>query len=229
VSPPTPSKRNRVGIAPALGDAEIGELDDLLAALPDPLQPPDVSALDGFLAGLALQWPRPVESQWLPLVSDLQGRPAPPGAALEQLRALARRRLVELDARIEQRQWFDPIVFELTDATSPSEAVLPWVAGFALAIERFPAFAQVEPAAVLEPLAALYRHFPPDDLEDATELVAQIELLDPPRDLGEAVEDLVRSTLLLADLSRPRRSMTTTAGTRGRSRPAARRRRHSAG
>ena len=206
MSPSTPSDRRRAGEARALADAEIAELDELLAGLPDPLQPPDVCALDGFLAGLALQRPRPAESQWLPFVSDTQGRPAPPGVALDRLHALARRRLAELDACIEQRQWFDPIVFELSNANSPSEAVLPWVAGFALAIERFPAVAQSDPAAVVEPLAALYRHLPPDDLEDADELLAQIDLLEAPRELGEAVEDLVRSTLLLADISRPRRT-----------------------
>lgn len=216
MSPSTPSRRRRAGAAPVWGDAEIAELDQLLAALPDLLQAPDVSALDGFLAGVALQRPPLAESQWLPFVSDLQGRAVPPGVPIERLHALARRRLTGLETCIEQRQWFDPIVFELSDAKSPSEAVVPWVAGFALAIERFPAIAKADPAAVLEPLAALYRHLPRDDLEDADELLAQIDMLDPPRELGEAVEDLVRSMLLLADISRPRRTQPAAARTRGR-------------
>lgn len=226
VSPPIPSRRRHISVAPALGEAEIAEIDELLARLPEPLEPPDVCALDGFLAGVALQRPPLAEAQWLPFVSDTQGRSAPPGVPLERLHALARRRFAELDARIEQRQWFDPWVFELSDAKSPSEAVLPWIAGFALAIDRFPSFAREESAAMLEPLEALYRHLDPDDLENADELLAQIELLDPPGDLGEAVEDLVRATLLLADISRPRRAESAGARPRGRTAAGGPRRRH---
>jgi uncharacterized protein len=56
---------------------------------------------------------------------------------------------------------------------------------------------------VAEPLAVLYRSFDPDDLEDADELLALIEELEPPADLAEAVEALVNSVLLLADVTRP--------------------------
>jgi uncharacterized protein len=58
---------------------------------------------------------------------------------------------------------------------------------------------------LIEPLALLYRHFDPDDLEDADALLAVIETLEPPGDLSEAVEDLVRSLMLIADVTRPRR------------------------
>lgn len=46
-------------------------------------------------------------------------------------------------------------------------------------------------------------HMDPDDLEDADDLLEEIETLEPPADLAEAVESLVRSTLMLADISRP--------------------------
>jgi len=49
----------------------------------------------------------------------------------------------------------------------------------------------------------VYRHLAPDDLEDADELLAEIESLEPPADLSAAVEELVRATLLLADVGRP--------------------------
>ena len=57
---------------------------------------------------------------------------------------------------------------------------------------------------LLEPLALVYRHLDPDDLEDADDLLAEIESLEPPADLTAAVEELVRAMLLLADVSRPR-------------------------
>jgi len=58
---------------------------------------------------------------------------------------------------------------------------------------------QLPPEATLEPLALLYQHVDADDLEDADELLAEIDSLEPPADLTEAVEQLVRAILLLAD------------------------------
>ena len=56
---------------------------------------------------------------------------------------------------------------------------------------------------MLEPLALIYMHFDPQDLDDADALLQMIDTLEPPSDLGEAVQDLVRSVMLLADVTRP--------------------------
>ena len=90
------------------------------------------------------------------------------------------------------------------DSLSPSDLTLPWVAGFAAAMDHFNGLMAIDHPGLLEPLAVLYAVFDPDDLEDADELLAVIETLEPPTTLAEAVEDLVRSVLLLADVSRPR-------------------------
>lgn len=83
------------------------------------------------------------------------------------------------------------------------DAVYPWVAGFATALELFPELMAMDAKALTAPLALVYRHLAPDDLEDADELLAEIESLVPPEDLADAVEGLVRATLLLADIGRP--------------------------
>jgi len=70
-------------------------------------------------------------------------------------------------------------------------------------MELFPELMQRDAQSLTEPLALLYRHLSPDDLEDADELLEEIETLEPPEDLAEAVEGLVRATLLLADVGRP--------------------------
>lgn len=213
-APPPASKSKAVTTArpvqpaqPAqpLGEAEMERLEALLDALPAPLEPLDIGMLDGYLVGVLLQ-PRPVQAfEWLPHVLDAEGREPPKGLDLRELQGLLKRRHQELNRAIAARQWFDPWVFELDeeDDASPSELVMPWVAGFALATETFPALMQMDAAALLEPLASLYMHLDPDDLEDADELLEEIETLEPPTDLAEAVESLVRSTLLLADVSRP--------------------------
>jgi uncharacterized protein len=187
-----------------LTDADLVRLEALLDSLPPPLQPLDLSALDGFLCGVLLQ-PRPVPTErWLPQVADLEGRPAPPGPALDELQALVRRRHTELEQAIANRQWFDPWIYQFDGQASPADCVLPWVAGFAAALEAHPALMQLDEPEIIEPLALLFMHFDPADLEDADALAAVIETLEPPRDLAEAVQDLVRALMLIADVTRPR-------------------------
>ena len=186
-----------------LTDAELQQLQALLDGLPATLDPLDVVMVDGYLCGVLLQ-PQPVlVERWLPLITDVDGRPPPARFDAATLRALVLRRHAELDAAIAERDWFDPWVFELDGDATPSETVLPWVAGFATAADAFTALMDRHEDDILEPLATLYRHLDPDDLEDAEALLAEIETLAPPETLAEAVEDLVRSVLLMADVSRP--------------------------
>ena len=201
----------------------VASLQRLLDAVPQPLQPLDVSALDGLLCGVLLQPAAVPPSQWLRFATDTEGRPLPPDFDAAELQALVLHRHADLDRAIVARAWFDPWVFELDDDASPSASVSPWVAGFALATEQFPALLRNHDAAALtEPLALLFRHLDAEDLEDADELLAEIETLEPPLDLAEAVEDLVRATLLLADISRPLPERS--APRRTKPKPAARRR-----
>ncbi len=221
----------RPATAPRLSPRELDELQVLLDRVPAPLEPLDVSMLDGYLCGVLVQPQMLAPSRWLPYVTDVEGRALPPGFDTTRLHALVGRRHAELDAAIGGRRWFDPWVFELdedpgetpppgpddagangdamvddaADGAMPPEAdaVYPWVAGFATALELFPALLDAQAEALTEPLALLYRHLAPDDLEDADELLAEIETLEPPADLSEAVEGLVRATLLLADIGRP--------------------------
>ena len=192
-----------------LSDAERDELEALLDALPPPLDPLDLSALDGFLVGVLVQ-PRTIaRERWLRHVADADGRAPQPGLKLDRLQSLVQRRHAELERAIAARQWFDPWIFELEadaggDVPLPSQMVLPWVAGFCAALEAFPALLQIDDAALREPLAVLYAHFAPEDLEDAGDLRTLIDDIAPPDSVAEAVEDLVRCTLLLADVSRPR-------------------------
>lgn len=206
----------------ALDESEIAELQSLLDHVPAPLEPLDVSALDGYLCGVLLQPGGVAREQWLAGVTDVDGRALPPGYDATPLHGLVQRRHAELDRAIGRRDWFDPWIFEVEGAQSPSDSVLPWVAGFAAAQDRFPGLmAQGDPALV-EPLALLYLHFDPADLEDADALLEVIETLEPPADLAEAVQDLVRALMLIADVTRPLPSRPAVAPARRRG-PARRR------
>lgn len=182
---------------------DLQRLQQLLDRVPEPLAPLDLCALDGFLCGLLLHPDDIGIEQWLPCITDVEARALPSGFDSAPLQALVRRRHEQLHRAIAARQWFDPWVFELDGAASVSECVLPWVAGFAMAMERFPALMRNGNPALLEPLALIYLHFDAQDLEDADALQAVIDTLEPPADLAEAVQDLVRSVMLLADVTRP--------------------------
>ncbi|MDO9313864.1 MAG: YecA family protein [Burkholderiaceae bacterium] len=210
------STRSPSGAAGPLDERDIDELQALLDRVPAPLEALDVSMLDGFLCGVLLQ-PQPVPpAQWLPHVTDADGRALPASFDAQRLHTLALRRHAELNDAINNRQWFDPWVFELEadeddsedddDLPHETDAVYPWVAGFATAQEFFPGLMRLDANALTAPLALLYRHLEADDLEDADDLIEEIESLEPPADLSAAVEELVRATLLLADVSRPQPS-----------------------
>ena len=200
----TPPIQQSASAAAPLSDTDIQRLETLLDALPAPLQPMDVCAVDGLLCGALLQPQRVPAERWLALACDVDGRPAPPGPALDELRALLARRHAELDRAIGQRQWFDPWIFQLDEDANPSDCVLPWVAGFAAAVEAFPALMALGDPELVEPLALLFMHFDPEDLEDADALMEVIATLEPPEDLAEAVQDIVRALMLIADVTRPR-------------------------
>ncbi len=220
--PPRPAAPARA-VQP-LNERELDELQTILDRVPAPLEALDVSMLDGYLCGVLLQPRHIAVARWLPHVTDVDGRALPARFEASRLTGLVLRRHAELDDAIQRRQWFDPWVFELSDGDEAEheqhdadeedddegdggsgaiDAVYPWVAGFATALELFPDLMALDAKALTEPLALVYRHLAPDDLEDADDLLAEIESLEPPEDLAAAVEELVRATLLLADISRP--------------------------
>lgn len=218
VARPGPRHKPAPVVVQPLDEAELQALQTLLDSLPDTLEPLDVVMVDGYLCGVLLQ-PQPVPAErWLPLITDVDGRPPPTRFDAAKLRSLVLRRHAELEAAITERDWFDPWIYQLDDQASPSETVLPWVAGFATAADAFTGLMDRFEGQILEPLATLYRHLDPDDLEDADALLAEIETLAPPESLAEAVEDLVRSVLLIADVSRPQEGPVRPAAPPGRPR-----------
>lgn len=188
-----------------LTDAEIAALQAGLEAVPEPLEPLSLAALDGFLCGVLLQ-PRAVAArQFLPWVLDAQGRPAPAAFAAGSLREAVLRRHAELGAAIAARRWFDPWIVESLDASWPEPqrieaAVQPWVTGFAVAMEHYPELIDADDPELTHPLALLFRHLDADELEDAQEVRDEIAELEPPPTIEAAVESIVRATLQLADV-----------------------------
>jgi uncharacterized protein len=199
---PSNTPRN-APISPDVSAVDLSTVAELLDALPDSMAPLDPLMLDGYLCGVLLQPRPPLPAQWLPHVVDIDARPAPPGFPLARLNDLVLRRFTELDRAIGDRQWFDPWIYDMAaEDDSPIDAVQPWVAGFVAAMALFPDLMDLDRPDLVEPLALILQHADAQDLEDADELLAMIATLDPPTTMAEAVEDLVRGVLLIADVTR---------------------------
>ena len=105
-----------------LTDAEFEELDQLLAATPEPFEPLDAVMLDGYLCGVLVQ-PVLIEIEaWLPHVFDFDGQPLPDDADpawRERVTALITRRHAALNRSMTEDGWFDPLILEPDDFNPP--------------------------------------------------------------------------------------------------------------
>jgi uncharacterized protein len=220
----TPSIPQSTGTARDLTDAEFAELDDLLAATPEPLEPCDAVMLDGYLCGVLVQPVLLEPATWLPHVFDFEGQPLPDDVDagwLERTTALILRRHAALNRAMVEDGWFDPLILEFDEENPPeasvdgapvelagmnpiSQALMPWVAGFQHATICFPDLAEMPDDAVMGALARLYRHLPAETDEEK-EVVATLDREQPLTTLEEAIEDMVVAVADLSDLTREQR------------------------
>ncbi|XHS79491.1 UPF0149 family protein [Burkholderiaceae bacterium UC74_6] len=215
-----------------LNDAEIAELDELLATTPKPLAPLDASMLDGYLCGVIVQ-PRLIEvDEWLPNIFDYDGGELPEevdAVWFDRLKELVVRRHGALNRQLVEDGWFDPVVLDLDESNDEpqpapanesaedkaaresyeamsvlSRTLMPWVAGFQHAALCFPDLAELTDDAVHAAMARLYRHLPAETAEEK-EVVATLDREHPLKDLDDAIEELVVSVADLADLTEAER------------------------
>jgi len=204
-----------------LSDAEFRDLDDLLAATPEPLTPMDAVMLDGYLCGVIVQPELIAPDRWLPPVFDIDSRPLPGGAdaaAHERARSLVLRRHAALNRALHEDGWFEPLILEEEEApeeaadepdplagmSAVSRPLMPWAAGFQVACANFPALLEMPDDAVMSALARLFRHLPAETDEER-EVVATLDSELPLATLDEAIEELVVAVADLADLTRDAR------------------------
>jgi len=213
-----PSRPPPGAAAQDLGDAEFVELDELLAQVPEPLEPLDVVMLDGFLAAIVVQ-PELIEAErWLPYVFDAGGhRWGEAELTPQQLRAreLIARRFAAINRSLAEYRSFDPLVLEPEEAVAAepggepvldatTRAILPWVAGFEFAASIFAGLDEMNDDAVATALARLYRFLPAegDDDQAVTAIVTRERPLDS---LDDAIDEIIACVADLYDLTEPLR------------------------
>ena len=209
-----------------LNDAEIGELDDLLAQVPAPLEALDVVMLDGYLCGVLAQ-PQAIDlADWLPPACDWNlgdeehggGQVLGPDTAgwhaakHERLVVLVQRRFDALHRAMVEDEWFDPLVMQplgedgepLTGRAEIEGALAPWVIGFEHALNHFPMLEDLGNADVPDLLACLRRHLP-DQGEDEQAYTKALDQEHPLKSLDAAIEDLVGNVVELVEIGRAQR------------------------
>ncbi|HEY2190428.1 MAG TPA: UPF0149 family protein [Caldimonas sp.] len=158
-----------------LSEAELAELDALLAAIPAPLEPLDAVMLDGFLCCVIVQ-PALVEvDAWLPYVFDAGGHrwgEAEPGEEQRRARSLVLRRHAALNRGLAEYGSFEPLLLQpdadnadeqQRAADDPIGSILqPWVAGFEQALLVLPALAELDDSQVRSALARVLQFLPAD-------------------------------------------------------------------
>ena len=225
MSLPSSAPPSRGAVAAAeqdLSDAEFAELDDLLAQIPEPLEPLDAVMLDGFLCGVIVQPALVGVDEWLPFVFDAGGHrwgEAEPAAEQRRARALILRRHAALNRAIAEFGGFDPFVLEPLgtdpsatattelDTAAPIEpvdpigaALLPWVAGFEQALQLLPGLGEMSEPAVTMTLARLFR-FLPENAEEAGTIAALVARERPLASLDEAIAEVVGCVAELYELT----------------------------
>ena len=200
-----------------LDDAELAELDELLARTPEPFEPLDAVMLDGYLCGVIVQPMLLEPATWLLHVFDFEGRPLPEDVDAgwrTQTESLIGRRHAALNRALAEDGWFDPLILEpdevAQDEIDPkdpeaalpplSRALMPWVAGFQHAMACFPDLEELDDEGVALALARLYRHLPAETDEER-ELVETLDQEQPLETLDEAIDELVASVADLYELT----------------------------
>jgi len=225
-----PSRPPVPAAAQDLNDAEFAELDDLLAAVPEPLQPLDAVMLDGYLCGVIVQPSLIGADEWLPFVFDAGGHrwgAAQPEPEQLRARALILRRHAALNRSIAKFGGFDPFILEPmpaeegaepvaageaaagTDPPAPldpiADALLPWVAGFDQALLVFPGLDELGDDRVATTLARLLRFLPETEGEAGRAVADVLARERPLATLDDAIAEVVGCVAELYDITEPLR------------------------
>ena len=198
-----------------LTDAELDELDTLLADTPAPLEPMDVAMCDGYLCGVIVQPQAIAANEWLPGVFDLQGRPLPAEVDarwLARVEALLSRRHEALGRALQDDGAFDPVLAADAEPEDPalrdalrelpphSRVLLPWALGFQAACVRFPALLQTGEPEIDAALARVFRHLPPSTPQ-ARAATQALEAALPLDSAEAAIDDVVMTVSELWELT----------------------------
>lgn len=180
-----------------LDDAEFGELANLLAGIPEPLEPLALDEADGYVAAIAVQPVAIAPDAWLRFVFDAGGhRWGESTPSAEQLRAreLLLRREAAIRRSLAEFGGFDPWLADAEEDPDPiAGSIAPWAGGFVAALELFPPELPAQAVdAVDAAVARLARWLEP-------------EVADRPASFDHAVAELVEAVAAVYEVTEAER------------------------
>lgn len=193
---------------------EIDRLGELLAKIPEPFIPMEADMLDGYLTALALMKHPPEQTEWMPLIFDLEGRER---ARLQEpehseLRKLILRRGGQLETSILSEKPIDPIIYEAEDDEgNPVEglesinALSSFSNGFSVACSLWPELLKDQSKAVQAALVGILRYETKDEEDTDEETHSILNDIDESvtfLNLDEAVADLEACVQEIAEVTR---------------------------
>jgi uncharacterized protein len=206
--------------AKELTDADIQELDELLALVPAPYETLDAVLLDGYLCGVLVQPVMLTPEAWLPPIFGSQDALEPgdtwPADKHQRLLALIQRRFDELLRGMLEDGWFDPLIPLPEDddgqpltGDAAFEGLGYWVAGFEWALANFTQLEEASLSGVPDLLDSIWRHLP--DQDEAQQLMTTaLNEEHPLKTLDSAIEALVFDVVDLAEIGTAERIKVTT-------------------
>lgn len=195
-----------------LNDEEFVEIGELLAEIPEPYEPMEADAMDGYLTALLLLPEEPGPSNWMPFVFDAEGRAEavlPDEKAHRRLEELVYRRYRSLDWDLAHTKMLDPIIYPIEDEKGRPvrgfdsiAAVTPFALGFLEACERFPGLREHDDELVSSALLGIFRHLPEELIGDLAAIKEDLDLESPLENLDQAVDDIAASVAEIASVTR---------------------------
>ena len=204
----------------------IEELQGLLESL-DNDDVMDTGVMDGFLTAAALNPEHPSSASVFPYIFNIDGDPIslPENDRILELLEL---RFKEIKAALAARGGLDPVIFPLLDDNDEVitneegiEALEPWATGFLSGIQLWPedVITTEEIAVAMTPIMRNLSADSFEDAEEAAEFIAKYREGKQPKNLEEALYELVKAVFEIKQLVDPNKPVVRETPRVGRNDP----------
>ena len=187
----------------------------------------DAGVVDGFLTAYALHPEHPSKADMYPYIFSAEGDPAamPEDDRILELLDI---RLNEIQAALAAKGGLDPVIFPLVDDNDNVitneeglEAIEPWASGFFFGMFRWPE-ELIQSDEVTELAAPILRNLSSDSFdsaEEAQQFIEQFRQDNMPKNLEDALYDLVKAVFDLKQLIDPNKPVVRETPRVGRNDP----------
>lgn len=194
-----------------LTNAELTELDELLAQLDEKNIAMDASEADGFMTAVLLLPNEVLPKDWMPCIFSADPLHAHLLSPKKQnrLEELLYRRYLDIDHTLSQGDALDPIVFDpeddegnLLQGEESIVALQPFALGFLAAAQTWNGLIDTDNEKIASALVGIWRHLPEEALGDFREIQQTLLSESPLEDLDDAIKDLALSVAEIASVTR---------------------------